>query len=74
MQSVKFNITDGVVSYRDSNTIRDVVFELVLDYFKRMEAFSAETIGQSDKCLEEASLLLEDIADNVLKFDVEYKD
>ena len=67
--------TDDVIAkYSDSDQIKQAVFDRVLQYFKDFEAFQGETIHQSDDPIIYAPNVLSDIADDILKFKVTYKD
>jgi len=59
--------TDTIVEYEDSEEIRNIVFDKVIDFFKEYNCFSGEIICQSDDPQIYASELLSDIADNVIK-------
>lgn len=61
------------VTYTDTKEVRDKVFKKLLDYYKRHEAFSGEEIMQADDPQIEAPDLLSNIADELLKFEVEWK-
>lgn len=58
----------GEFEYIDSPEVRDKVFERVMAYFKKHEAFCGESISQSDEPIIDAPLVMEDIADNIIKF------
>ena len=69
----KFETGNFVCEYDDSETIKNAVFERVMEFFKDHEAFSGESIMQSDSPLIDAPNVLADIADNIIKFSVECK-
>jgi hypothetical protein len=47
---------------------------LIENYYKKYGQYSGEGIMQSDKPLIEAPDILSDIADDIIKFEVEYTD
>lgn len=65
---------DHSVSYDDSQETKNAVFQAVLDWFNKQEAYSGECIAQSDGCQIALSGLLERIADKIIKFDVKWSD
>jgi hypothetical protein len=60
------------VEYDRSPEIKDAVFQAVIDYFLKMQLFHGEGIVQSDEAQIEAPLLMANIADNIIKFDVQW--
>jgi hypothetical protein len=73
MRVIKFR--NAVVRFEDSPEIQNLVFEkLINSYFFKAGSFSGECIMQSDKAQEEAPVVLAEIADDILKFDVQYPD
>ena len=52
---------------------KNAIVERVLAYYKEHEAFDGEVICQNDDCIIDATGVLADIADNILKFEVEYE-
>lgn len=66
--------SDRSVSYDDSQEVKNAVFQKVLDWFNEQEAYSGESIAQSDGCQIAMSELLETIADKIIKFDVKWQD
>ena len=65
---------DVIATYQDTPEVRDAVFKRVLEYFKKFEAFHGESIHQMDDTIIYAPDVLSDIADDILKFEVCYKD
>lgn len=63
---------DFSVSYEDSQEVRDAVFEKIMDYYKKHNVFSGESIMQMDNPVIDAPTVLSDIADDIIKFKVEY--
>ena len=62
------------VTYDDSEQAKQSVFDAVLAFFFKHEQFSGEGIQQCDEPITEAPNLLSDIADDILKMDVDYGD
>lgn len=65
---------DVKVSFEDSQELRDKVFKKVLDYYLEHEAFNGESIMQSDNPQIFAPMVMSEIADEIIKFDVEWKE
>jgi hypothetical protein len=65
---------DYTVSYEETDEIKQAVFDAVLAYYKKHEAFSAECILQMDDPIIDAPSALAAIADNIIKFDRKSKD
>lgn len=57
-----------IVTYNDTQEIRDAVFERVMKYFIEHEAFFGESIHQSDGPIIDAPNVMSDIADDIIKF------
>ena len=62
------------VTYNDDDATKQAVFDRVIAYFKKHDAWDGESVFQRDDPLIDASNVLADIADNIIKFDVEYKE
>jgi len=63
---------DVTVTYEDTPEVRDKVFERVLEYVKKYNASSGESIHQDDDCIIYAPVVLSDIVDDILE--MEWKD
>lgn len=70
---MKIETSDFVAEYEDGENIKNLVFERVMKFFKENEAFCGEQIMQSDRTLIDAPNVLSDIADDIIKFKVEWK-
>jgi len=71
----KVELSDNItVTYQDTPDVRKEVFRKVMEYYIKHQVFNGETILQSDEPMIEAPYTLADIADNILKFTVEYND
>ena len=65
---------DMVVEFDETPELKEEVYNRVLGFFIKMEAFSGESIMQSDEPQIEAAPFLSDLADDVFKFDVDWGD
>lgn len=70
----KIETDEMIAKYKDTPAVRDAVFERVLQYYREFEVFRGESIHQSDDPIIYAPDVMSDIADNILKFKVTYKD
>lgn len=66
--------TEAIVTFNDDEATKQAVFDRVLEYFKKHEAFHGESIHQMDNPIIDAPSVMSDIADDILKFSVQYKD
>lgn len=62
------------VTYSDDDATKQAVFDRVIAYFKKHDAYSGSSVMQLDMAFCAAPSVLADIADNIIKFDVEYKE
>lgn len=71
----EFDVYDGeaVVSYNETQELKDQVFERILSFFKKVDHFTGESLQQSDDVHELAPDVLSDIADDIIKFEIIYK-
>jgi len=65
---------DCIVKFNDNKDIRDRVFDAVIKWCFEYGLFSGECIHQCDSGQIEAPNLLSNIVDDIIKFDVEYKE
>ena len=65
---------DYIAEYSDNNQIKQAVFNRVIKYFKTCEAFQGESIYQNDDAQIDAIEVMSDIADDILKFKVTWKE
>ncbi len=70
MATIKLD--DMTVTYKDNQEVRNAVFEAVIAYYIKHECFNGESICQSDGPVIDGHACLADIADDIMKFDVEY--
>ena len=70
---MKFETKDYVVEYPDDIETQKEIFNRVIQFFIGHESFCGESIVQSDGCLIDGPELLAEIADDILKFKVDYK-
>ena len=62
------------VTYLDDEATKQAVFDRVMAYFTKHQAFDGESIHQRDSTIIDAPCVLADIADNIIRFQVEYKE
>lgn len=61
------------VTYLDDEATKQAVFDRVMAYFTKHQAFDGESIHQRDSTTIDAPCVLAYIADNIIRFQVEYK-
>lgn len=71
-QRIEFE--DYVVEYSDDDETKQRVFDRVMAFFRKHEAFHGETICQCDRPMIDAPGVLADIADEAIGFKVTYTD
>lgn len=71
---MKIETKNYVIEYEDTPEMHKKVFDKVLDYFKKHEAFHGEVIMQCDDTIIDAPNVLADIADDIILFKVTSKD
>ncbi len=69
----KITTDDFIATYNDDQEAKDAVFASVIEFFKKHETFSGESIMQSDGPLLDAPEYLSSLADDILGFEVEWK-
>lgn len=74
MSLVTIEESDRTITFEDTPEVRNAVFERVLAYYKKHGVFHGESIHQMDNPIIDAPSVLSDIADDIIKFDVTYKD
>ena len=62
------------VTYLDDEATKQAVFDRVMAYFTKHQAFDGESIHQRDNPTIDAPCVLADIADSIIRFQVEYKE
>lgn len=62
------------LEYNNDESTRDKCFLALLEFFKKHETFTGESIQQCDGPIIDAPNLLSDIADNIFEFDQNYKE
>jgi len=65
---------DYIITYRDDEETKNKLFEMVLSFLTENEAFNGESIHQNDVANIELANFMTEIADEVMKFNVEYKE
>ena len=70
----KIETNDFIAEYPDDNKIKQAIFDRIIKYFKTCEAFQGESIYQNDDAQIDAIEVMSDIADDILKFNVKWKE
>lgn len=65
---------DLEVTYNETDELKDEVFQKLIDFFKKYNAFSGDSIMQNDDPLIYASELLSDICDDLICFKENWTD
>ncbi len=65
---------DFTVKYDDSHETKYKVFDRLIEFFVKHKLFNGESICQRDVPQIEAPMLLSEIADDIIKFDVDWKE
>lgn len=68
---IEFKTSDYTVSYEETPELHKAVFDKVMQYYMKHEAFHGEVIMQDDDCIIYAPETLAIIADEIIKFKVE---
>lgn len=69
-----FETPDMVVTFKDDEVTKQAVFDRVMSFFKEHEMFNGECIHQCDATIIDAPSVLSDIADDIIRFDVVWKE
>ena len=72
--NVQIDTEYEIVSYNATDKVKDAVFKRVLKYFIKNKAFRGENIHQNDNCIIDATSVLSDIADDIIKFKFKAKE
>lgn len=64
---------DSIITFNADEATKQAVFDRVLAYYVAHDQFFGEGIHQCDETIIDAPNVMSDIADNVLKFQVEWK-
>jgi len=72
----EFEIYNGeaVVSYEETPELKDKVFERVMQFFNTVGHYSGESLMQSDDVYEVGPEVLSDLADDIIGFEVKWKE
>lgn len=71
----KIETDDFIVEFDDTPELRDAVFERLLKFYSTdIESFSGECMVQGDSVYIVGPPMLGEIADEIIKFDVKWKD
>ncbi len=68
------DLDDSTLTYPDDDQTKQAVFDCVIRYFRKLDMYSGESIGQSDEGYIQGVEMLCELADEVIKFEHEYKD
>lgn len=63
----------ATVTYEMTPEKKDAIVARVLEFYKKHESFHGESICQSDDPIMNGYVVLAEIADEIIKFDVEMK-
>ena len=70
----KIRDDDRTVEFEDTPEMHKAVFNKLMEYYFDTGSFSGESIAQCDHAQIDASVILSDIADDIIKFKVKYDD
>lgn len=73
MNTRKFETQNYIVSFDDTLRMHDQVFDALIAWHKKHEAFNGESICQCDDPSIDAMNIVSDIADEIIKFKTELK-
>ena len=62
-----------ILTYSDNQEIKNKVFDAIIDWCKKYVLFDSKSIMQADNAWIEAPILLSNIAENIIKFNIEWK-
>ncbi len=65
-------IDDMIITYRNDKETRNAVFEKIIAWFIKMRCFDGEDVQQRDESNLNAPILLGDLADDIIEFNVDY--
>lgn len=71
---MRIETDDYIVRFMSNDSVKEMIFDALIGWYKKHEAFSGESICQCDGPTIDATTILSDIADNIIAFDVEWKD
>lgn len=60
------------VEFDTSDKIKEEVFQAVIDWFLEHDSYCSESIMQSDDTLMDSPVLMSQLADGVIKFNVDW--
>lgn len=70
----KIELIDCSVSYRDDPDTKEVIFQKILKFYLEYRLFSGESIMQDDDAQLYGPVLLADIVDDILCFEVDWNE
>ena len=59
---------DFAIEFHETPELKEKVYQAVLDYYKKHQAYAGEVIMQDDNCIINAPEVLANIADDIFKF------
>ena len=71
--NMEYETNEYILKYRDNILVKQLIFEKLLEFFKKHETFNGESICQCDDPQIESIELLSNIADELFQFKVEFK-
>ena len=71
---MKIETKNYFVTFEDTPEMHKKVFDRLIEFFKKHESFRGESVMQCDNPQIEAPGVLADIADDIIKFEVAYKE
>ena len=71
---MEIKLDSCTVKFNDDVDMKNRVFNKLMEWYKEHESFTGESILQSDATIISAPELLAEIADDIIKFDVEWED
>ncbi len=70
----QFETDEYVVSYEETEEVKNLVFHCLVSFFREHEFFNGESLFQSDEGQIESPNVLAELLDKVFKFKITYKD
>ena len=71
---MRIETEDFIVWFMSGDDTKGEVFSALVKWYKKHEAFSGESICQGDDTIIDATNILSEIADDILKFKVDWKE
>jgi hypothetical protein len=71
---MRIETDEFIVRFMSNDSTKEKVFTALIEWYKKHGAFSGESICQCDGPQIDATNILSEIADDIIAFDVEWKD